>query len=147
MAIRPFFHVGIIVENLEAAMAELSDALGVVWRTPHVSQYGDWTIKVVYSRGEAPYIELIEGGQGGPWDVSKGSHIDHIGFYSEDVVEEAERLVKAGLPIDFDPASVGRGHGFCYHKALACGVRIELIDASRKASHAPFLSEAVGGDD
>lgn len=130
----PFFHVGIVVEDLRAAMDELSATLGLRWRTPHDSQYGDWAIKVVYSIDGPPFVELVEGGKnGGPWDVSKGSRIDHIGYYSEDVVRESERLAALGLPVEFDPTPFGRQGNFCYHRAVAAGARIELVDVARVA--------------
>lgn len=128
----PFFHVGMVVEDLEVAMAELSLALDIKWRTPHESRYGDWTIKVVYSLDGPPFLELIQGEAGGPWDTGQGSRLDHIGYYSEDVVAESERLAAAGLPVDFDPATVGRGGGFCYHRTVAAGARIEIVSVDRR---------------
>lgn len=124
----PFFHVGMVVEDLPAAMAELTATIGVTWREPHDSRYGEWGIKVVYSIEGPPYIELVQGGAGGPWDTSKGSRIDHIGIWSEDVAKESERLAKASIPVDFDPVSVGKPATFCYHRAVASGVRVEVID-------------------
>lgn len=108
-------------------MAELSTAFGVTWRQPHDSRYGEWDIKVVYSIEGPPFIELVQGGAGGPWDSSKGSHIDHLGVWSEDVAKESERLAEAGIPLDFDPVSVGKPATFCYHRAVASGVRVEVI--------------------
>ena len=130
---QPFFHVGIVVEDLEAAMTELSTTIGLTWRAPHHSTYGEWEIKVVYSIEGPPFIELVQGGAGGPWDSSRGSPIDHIGYYAEDVVAEAERLAEAGLTFDFDPHTVGKGGTFCYLKAVAAGARIELVSATTRA--------------
>lgn len=128
-----FFHVGLVVKNLEAAMKEMSDALGITWREPHDSTYGEWNIKVVYSIEGPPFVELVQGEDGGPWDTARGSHIDHIGVWSEDMAQESERMVAAGLPIHFDPATVGRGGTFCYHKALASGATIELVSTSARS--------------
>ena len=95
----PFFHVGIVVEDIEAAMAELSAALGVRWRKPNESKYPEWTVKVVLSIEGPPFLELIEGGKDeGPWDVSGGPRIDHIGYYSDDVMRDREYLAANGLP-------------------------------------------------
>ncbi len=136
VAAMPFFHVGIVVEDIEAAMAELSGALGVRWRKPSISVYPEWTIKVVYSIEGPPFIELIEGTtNGGPWDVSNGPRIDHIGYYSEDVLKDRAHLAANGLPIDFDPEPFGKGTNYCYHCGPATGARIELVNIVRKASH------------
>ena len=113
-------------------MEELTAAVGVTWRTPHDSRYGDWPIKAVYSIEGPPYIELVQGGAGGPWDTGKGSRIDHIGFWSEDVLRESERMARCNVPVDFDPQSVGRPPTFCYHKAVAAGARIEFVDKSQR---------------
>ncbi len=132
----PFFHVGIVVEDIEAAMAELSAALGVRWRKPNESKYPDWTVKVVLSIEGPPFLELIEGGKdGGPWDVSGGPRIDHIGYYSDDVMRDREYLAANGLPLDFDPAPFGKGANYCYHRGPATGARVELLNLVRKAHH------------
>jgi hypothetical protein len=132
----PFFHVGIVVNDIQAAMTELSGALGVRWREPNESRYPDWTIKVVYSVEGPPFLELIEGTtNGGPWDVSGGPRIDHIGYYSEDVLKDSEHLSQSGVPIDFDPSPFGKRGGYCYHCGPATGARIELVNIIRKAHH------------
>ena len=131
----PFFHVGILVEDIQAAQDELSGALGIRFRKPHTSVYGDWTIQVCYSVEGPPFIELIEGGtNGGPWDVSNGPRIDHIGYYSQDVLKDRAHLEANGLPVDFDPVPFGRGENFCYHCGPATGARIELVNIVRKAT-------------
>ena len=131
------FHVCMVVVDMEAAQKELTEALGVTWRPPHHSQYGEWEISVCYSHQGPPYLELVQGGEGGPWDTSQGSRIDHIGYFSEEVVKESERWQAAGIPIDFDPAPYGREGVFCYHKALAAGVRLELVNEANRAVLCP----------
>lgn len=123
----PYYHVGIIVEDIEAAMAELSGALGVSWPEPHISQYGEWTIKVAYSVEGPPYIELIEGEPGGPWDTSRGPRLDHIGIMSSDVPGECARLSAQGLPLTFEPTSVGKPFRFCFHELPTIGAKLEVV--------------------
>jgi len=122
-----YYHVGIVVEDIEAAMAELSACLGLTWPEPHVSEYGEWTIKVAYSMEGPPYIELVEGQPGGPWDTSKGPRIDHIGISACDIPGECARMTAAGLPLSFEPTSVGKPFRFCYHDAPSIGGRIEVV--------------------
>jgi len=125
-----FFHVGIVVEDIEAAMAELSAAIGVTWPQPHTSQYGEWTIRVTYTMEGPPYIELIEGEPGGPWDTSRGPRVDHLGIWADDVPGECARLSGLGLPLSFEPTSVGKPFTFCYHDAPTIGTRIEAVRSS-----------------
>jgi hypothetical protein len=125
----PYFHVGIVVADLEAAMRELTNAVGLTWREPSRSQYGAWDIEVSYSVEGPPYLELIRGCGDGPWTLAGAPRIDHIGWATSNVVEESERLIGIGVDVDFDPSSVSpnRSGVFCYHRAPASGVRIELV--------------------
>ncbi len=125
-----FFHVGIVVESLEESMAEMSAALGIDWRTPHNSTYGNWNIRVVYSLQGPPYVELIQGELGGPWDTSKGSHIDHIGIWVDDVPTDSGKLLDNGIPMYFDPMTVAKPPTFAYHRADKSGITIEIVSSS-----------------
>lgn len=123
-----YFHAGLLVVDIDAAMEQLSDALGLTWNEPHESSYGAWRLRATYSREGPPYIELIEGD--GPWAASGGvAKIDHLGYWSEDLERDKRRLVEAGLPIEID----GPQHGgdFTYHRAAAAGLRIELVGPER----------------
>ncbi len=135
-----FYHVGFIVEDIEAAMAEMTNAFGLAWQEPHESSYGDrWRIKVAYSKTGPPFIELIEGEPGGPWDTSGGPRLDHIGFLTDDVEGEAARLVAAGMPVSVGGAEFGRPGFFSYHEAAPLGARVEMVD---RAAVQRFFDEA-----
>jgi hypothetical protein len=128
---RPYYHVALVVEDLDAAMAELTRAVGLRWGEPHDSTYGEWRIRVVYSAGP-PFVELVQGEPGGPWDTTEGSHLDHIGYFSDDVLRDRRVLEEAGAAIDLDPTPYGRGDVFAYLRTPVLGARVELVtDASR----------------
>jgi hypothetical protein len=130
--LEPYFHVALVVEDLAASMGELTAALGVRWDEPHDSRYGEWSIRVVYSL-DPPFIELVQGEPGSPWDTSAGPRLDHIGYFSDDVLADSARLEAAEVPIDFDPAPYGRGGAFAYHRAPSSGLRIELVTSAGRA--------------
>ena len=145
-----YFHAGLLVADLEAAMQELTHALGVTWNEPHESRYGSSRLRATYSREGPPFIELIEGD--GPWTPRRASsEIDHLGYWSEDLERDKLHLQRAGLPIEID----GSEHGvdFTYHRAAKAGVRIELIGPVRgallrhsigmQAAHAPGSSDTT----
>ena len=134
---KTFFHVGIVVEDIERSMAELTAALGVTWDEPHDSAYGPWKIRATYSVDGPPFLELVQGEAGGPWDTGKGSHLHHLGYWSDDVAGDSAALVQHGVAIDFDPGTVGRSGRFCYHLAKASGVRVEVVSASNRAQREP----------
>lgn len=127
--ITPYFHIGLVVVDLEAAMSELSAALGVTWEQPHHSTYGDWDIDVVYSLDGPPYLELIQGGPDGPWSSADGPHIDHFGYACQDPLADGARLLDSGFEVDFDPTQVGRDQTFTYYRGRHSGARIELLGA------------------
>lgn len=123
-----YFHVGLVVADIEATMAELGPALGLEFNEPHVSVYGGETITVAYARQGPPYYELVQGSPGGRWN-SEGCSMDHVGYFSRDLDADVATLEAAGLPVDID----GREHGsfFTYHRSPVTGMRVELIDGAR----------------
>ena len=137
---RVFFQVGVIVTDLEAAMDELSLALGLSWTEPARRQLGADELRVVFSKEGPPYIELIESGPGGGWDSSAGPHLDHLGFWSPDVDGDRERLAALGLPLLVDGRSLSGL--WMYHGTTHSGMRIEHIDETLRER---FLQRVVGG--
>jgi hypothetical protein len=124
----PFFQVGILVEDIAAARDELSRALGIVWGDTVERVNGDWTIQVCFSKEGPPYLELIEGPAGSPWDSRSGSRIDHVGYWTHGIEENKRRIAAEGFDIETDGAELGTP--FTYHRGRASGLRIELIDDS-----------------
>ena len=140
----PFFQVGIIVQDIEASMKELSDAQGVQWGEVANRKYQQWEFKRVFSLQGPPFIELIEGPPGSPWDASKGSRIDHLQWWSKDMEADTKRMEKAGLSVDIDGVNnspiVGEDGKkkpgiYRYFNAPKTGMRLELIDESQRAVH------------
>lgn len=125
----PYFHVGLVVEDLDAAMKELSSATGLQWANVINREIGDWTYRLVYSTTGPPYIELVEGGAGTPWDVSTGPRLDHLGWWIGDVDAELVRLAAAGVPVERDLRELGSA---VFIKAPASGLKIELIARDRR---------------
>ena len=125
-----FFHVGVIVEDLDAAMEEMSRSLGLEFNEPHESTYGDSHIRVCYSLQGPPYLELIQGEPGSMWSTTGGPHADHVGYFVDDLDASMRRLEAEGLPVDIDGTSYRKR--FSYHRSTHAGLRVELIDASRR---------------
>jgi Glyoxalase/Bleomycin resistance protein/Dioxygenase superfamily len=120
----PYFHVGLVVSNLERAMDELGPALGTTWT--HVSEraIGEWEVRVAFAVDGPPFLELIEGSPGSPWDPSRHAGLHHLAWWSEDRVAERERLGIAGFRHE-----VG---GTCV--APVSGLRIQLKDTAERAA-------------
>jgi len=88
----------------------------------------------VFSVG-APYIEIIEGPPGSPWDCTGGPRFDHLGWWSTSIEVSTRRLTDAGFPSDFDGCPFGRS--FAYHRLDSIGARVEVVDT---AGQAEFMS-------
>jgi hypothetical protein len=124
-----YFHIGVVVRDIHAAMDELSAAVGLSWNAPHQSRYGDFDILVSYSIEGPPFIELIQGADHSPWDTSQGPRADHIGYWSDDLAAGQAHLERAGLPLVFDGADYDRSV-FKYHRSATTGLRIELLSSA-----------------
>ena len=91
------FHVGIVVDDLEASLAQFSDLFGFEWCDAiHVEQ------PVFFPSGEEtvgfrsatpatpPRIEVIQGHPDTLWMPAAGSGIHHLGYCSDDVAKRRE---------------------------------------------------------
>jgi catechol 2,3-dioxygenase-like lactoylglutathione lyase family enzyme len=150
----PHYHVGIVVPDVAAARARLTEQLGVTWGPVlHLDDvaYRDgsgWDLLLpttfCYSLGQ-PALELIEAVPGTVWERNEHSNLHHIGIWSDDLVGDGAVLTGAGCPLqlagrdgDAAPAS------FAYHRDDVLGVRIELVDAALRETMA-FLFEPDPG--
>jgi hypothetical protein len=124
---KPYFQVGFVVPDLEAAMEELGAALGVELVGPQERDLGDCVLRIAFAQTPPPHIELIEGPPGSLWDATGGAHLHHLGYWSEDMDADSARLEAAGMRLELDL-------GFArYHSpAHAAGARIELIDIAHR---------------
>jgi hypothetical protein len=130
--VTPFFQVGILVHDLEAAMDELSRGIGVRWGAIRERERDGLTYRLVFSVEGPPHIELIEGSPGTPWDTVE-PRIDHLMWWSDDLAGDTRRLEREGLPLDAgDPIG---GDTWGYFKAEQSGLRIELIDSATRADY------------
>jgi Glyoxalase/Bleomycin resistance protein/Dioxygenase superfamily len=86
------FHVGIVVDDLDRALAELTGLFGYDWggevdvtQPVHVPT-GEITVRFRfrYSR-TTPRVEVIQSQPGTLWTAEAGSRIHHLGYWSDDV--------------------------------------------------------------
>jgi len=156
MSLSEMFHVGVVVPELEAARARLTDLLGVSWgpivetATLEVRDGSGRDLvvpnRICYSTAP-PYIELVEEQPGTTWVCNEHSNIHHIGFFSTAVAADSQGLARAHCPLEL----TGRGEdaapaGFAYHRD-PLGVRIELVDAAMREVMEGWLfkPEGAGG--
>ena len=147
-----FYHFGIVVTDLDAAMAEWSALHGFEWapvqhrefmvRQPNGVVKADF--RFTYSIDGPPHVEFISATPGTVWDTSTAGGIHHLGYWSHDLVADAQCLADAGYEwLASYEASDGRPLGFTYHWLPTTGLRVELVDAARRQD---FLNWLAGAD-
>ena len=136
------YHVGIVVDDLQAARARLAANLGVVWgpvlrldEVPYLDGAGsELTLPstICYSTGD-PCLELIEEVPGTVWVRNDYSNLHHIGYWSDDLSGDSGALGAAGCPLQLcgrgEPGAISQ---FAYHRDEALGIRIEVVDAGMR---------------
>jgi catechol 2,3-dioxygenase-like lactoylglutathione lyase family enzyme len=144
MIARSFFHLGLLVEDIEAAMARFSETLGLTFTAPtrtrvdHLVEDGLGTrsvdITVAYSQEGPPYYELIESHPDGLYGRQHGEGFHHLGFWEPRPDDRLRQLTEVhGLRWE---ASQRTDSGatvvtYCYPDEMH-GIRLELVDEARR---------------
>ena len=136
------YHVGIVVPDLEAGLAKLTELIGVTWgpivQTDHLAirdaSGSDLEVpnRICYSTS-APYLELIEEVAGTVWECNPYSNLHHIGFWTEDLTGDSTHFSTSQCPLQI----CGRDGAvapttFVYHRD-PLGIRIELVNVAMKS--------------
>lgn len=130
-------HVGIAVEDLDAAVAHYRRTLGLepVHREVVASQGIE---EVLFAVGTS-YVQLLGALRPdtpvGRFLASRGPGVHHVGYRVDDVAGELERLRAQGVPlIDEAPRSGSRGTTIAFvHPGGMGGVLVELVQETRPA--------------
>jgi hypothetical protein len=142
------YHVGIVVPEVEAAMAHFTELLGIGWG-PVVetdafdvrdAEGNDLTLpnKLCYST-VAPYIELVQELPGSVWVCNEHSNIHHIGYWTDTLPADSGAFASTQCPLEIcgrEGAQVPVN--FSYHRD-PLGVRFELVDAAMKPMMEEFM--------
>jgi len=123
-----YFHAGIVVTDLEQAMAEMEQATGARWLTPQERPDGDGVVRVCFSQAE-PYIELIEGNPAGLWPTAAGPRVDHLAYWTDAFQDECANMAAQGLRREAGGTSAWGGN-WAYFRVPAIGIRLELCDTA-----------------
>jgi hypothetical protein len=130
-------HIAIVVDDLDQAMAQYGSALGGRWTDVRdldfvmVSPAGERLHilgRVAWLTGHSPCIELLEGPPGSPWHVEPGvHHLDHFGYWGQDLDAQAAALAEAGYSIEYTipQTEPGKLRGFLYMRRPG-GPRLEI---------------------
>ncbi len=133
------FHVGIVVDDLDAALSELSELFGYQWcapmsvRTPVRLATGETEVDLRFTYSvSVPRVEVIQSMPDTPWMPAAGSPIHHLGYWSDDVEVDAARLAARGYAAEAAGVRPDGTPVWVYHKS-ARGPRIELVSRQMQA--------------
>jgi hypothetical protein len=132
------YHLGVVVSDLDEALADLGRRYGLTWGPRHDAQRTVWLDGTVVEVGfrtcfgvQAPHLEIIEAVPGTIWQQPSGSALHHLGYWTDDVASCSERLEAAGSPlaacgVAADGTYPGR---FAYHHDPR-GYFVEVVSSS-----------------
>jgi hypothetical protein len=147
--VKPPFHVGMVVADIDQGMDEITQALGVSWgrvqrrRLDLEAPGGPMPVDVcyAYSLDGPPYLELIEQRAG---TVFEQLGLHHIGVWTENPAAESARLDEMGWPRETVIITAdGSWGGGLFHTGTG-DLRVEVVDIARSG---PRLVNYLGGGD
>jgi Glyoxalase/Bleomycin resistance protein/Dioxygenase superfamily len=127
------FHMGIVVDDFESTLAELSDLFGYTWCAevshPIDVRYPDGATDVgrvsfVYST-TTPRLEIIRAVPDTVW-MPSGAGVHHLGYWSDDVEADSARLSRRGFAEEITGIRPD-GEPFWAYLRHTSGLRIELV--------------------
>jgi catechol 2,3-dioxygenase-like lactoylglutathione lyase family enzyme len=146
------YHVGVVVQDLDRAMDDLSTALGYNWtavRTMNTSVLlpsgspAPISLRLAFTKQGPPWLEFIEGPAGSVWSAAGGNMLHHVAFYVDDLEAERQRMESLGMAFEVGGMGPdGRLSGFAYH-LNPHGGRVELVEARLRDGMERWLSEGI----
>jgi Glyoxalase/Bleomycin resistance protein/Dioxygenase superfamily len=148
LALRPedFYHTGIIVPDLDAAMDRLSALAGYRWITPltytllfrTTAGTRELTSTIVYSV-QSPHIELLQEVPGSPWTAAPGNSVHHLGYFTDNLADTARMLEDNGLTFEMTADVSGSELALFAYYIDTFGTRIEIVDRALFPDFPAFL--------
>jgi hypothetical protein len=129
------YHMGLVVPDIDAAMAQMSAQLGLTWAPVRpfpvrVSEGGrppvSLDVLATYSQQGPPYFELIHAIGDGLWSPANAGQLHHLGIFVDDVAAEVARLEALGFVTEMTGVLPDGGLGGPVYLRNSLGVRVEL---------------------
>lgn len=146
------YHTGIVVPDLEAAMARFTALAGYRWITPLsytlafrtvAAGTHEFTSTIVYSV-DSPHIELIEEVPGSPWVAAPGNSVHHLGYFTDSLVDAARALEDNGFTFEATAAVSDSELALFAYFVDSFGTRIEIVDRALFPDWPAFLQSQMG---
>lgn len=147
-----FFHIGIRVDDLRAAMDEMTALFGIGWAKPQDRLMPTWIpgkgsvsprLNLTYSAEGPVRLELMEGEAGSPWETAGNPGPHHFGIWTGDVAGTSQRLLDAGWTLELSGLAPEDGYGRLTYVRSPQGILLEpMSDVSKER----FAAWWAGGD-
>ena len=130
------YHLGVRVPDIQAAMAEMGEALNVNWCSLQEREQQVWTpatglttipLRFTYSAAGPQHIELLEGAPGTIWDGREQPGVHHVGVWVDDVAAETNALLAKGWTMVAAQNAPDSGYGAFTYVAPPSGLIVELV--------------------
>jgi hypothetical protein len=148
------FHVGLATPNVNEVQAGLSQLFGLVWvpleRPPVLHHTPDGPVRpsprVSYSAQGPLHLEVLEAVAGTVYDPGRGTHIHHLGYWTEDFASDLAAACADGWSLEVSMHDeAGRPAIFAYLTRPA-RMRVELVDAVGRPALEALLAGALAGE-
>jgi catechol 2,3-dioxygenase-like lactoylglutathione lyase family enzyme len=130
------YHQGVRVPDLDAAMEELGESLGLTWCEVQEREQSVWlpavgltsiTLRFTYSAGTGQHVELLEGAPGSVWDGRDHPGIHHVGLWSDDVRRDTEAAGARGWTVPAAQRPPEEGYGAFTYVQPPSGLIVEYV--------------------
>lgn len=131
MRVKRVDHVGIIVANLERAVAQFERALGV--RLDRVEDFGPGQLRIAFLGVDDTWLELIEpvaeDGTAARWLRANGQGLQHVALEVDDLEAAISHLERAGLTCATPVLAGASGSRIVFlREADLAGAMVELVE-------------------
>jgi hypothetical protein len=99
------FHIGVVADDIEAAMRDMSRTLGLTWKggsRPMIQElciFGEERtvdMRIAHSVQGPPHIEVIQSVPGTPWETPTAAGVHHLCFWADNSAEVCARMEASG---------------------------------------------------
>jgi hypothetical protein len=142
------FHIGVVVDDLDAALGELTELFGYEWcppldvQTPVVLAESEMMLDLRFTYSTTtPRVEVIQAVPGTLWVPAAGSGIHHAGYWSDDLAADAARLEARGYLTEAKGVRPDSAVAWAYHKSPS-GPRIELVSRALQPGMEQYWASA-----
>ena len=134
------FHTGVLVPDLDLAMTELGDGLGMTWAQaqdspaqrvwPPEGGSDALPLRFTYSCDGPQHVELLEGPIDSIWDGTANPGIHHQGIWVDDVESETRHLLDAGWDLRLAQLPPNEGFGAYTYVQPPTGLMVEFVSSA-----------------